>query len=330
MEQGHLVNQIRNSKLAGNNTLHVIGVIQNAVRYHSRYRLFRQWVKHMLESENVVVHVVEATYGDRAPECAPENNEYNYVQVKTSSEIWLKENLINIAVQNSLPADWKYMAWIDCDITFRDPNWAQAAVHQLQHYNIIQPWSDAVDLDFYGAIHGHWKSFGSLCATRKKMWHGKGHNGYDYAHTGYAWACNRYWYSNVQPVGGLIPWCIVGAGDHHMAWACIGKINSTIHQGVVPGYFAACEAWQARAQFACAGLVGFLPGRIEHHHHGPKTRRGYWSRWDIIIKNKFDPQTDIAYDSQGVVVLCGSNKYAIEHDIMMYNRQRQEDSIESY
>lgn len=327
MEVGHLVNQIKHSKLGANNTLHVVGVIQNGVRFHSRYRLFRNWVKEMLQTPHVELHVVEATYGDRLPECAPENGEYNYVQVKTTSEIWLKENLINIGVKNSLPADWKYMAWVDCDITFRDPDWAQGTLHQLQHYNILQPWSDAMDLDFYGAVHGHWKSFGSLCTQRKKMWHGKGHNGYDYAHTGYAWACTRYFYENVEK---LIDFCIVGAGDHHMAWACIGKVKETIHQGVEPGYLTDCFDWQRRAQRACANIVGFLPGRIEHHHHGPKTRRGYWSRWDIIIDNKFDPQTDLAYDSQGVVVLCGSNKYAIEHDVMRYNRQRNEDSIEQY
>lgn len=330
METGHIASQIKNPKLAGNNTLHVIGVIQNTVRYHSRYRLFRNWVKEMLQTPNVELHVVEAVYKDRAPECAPQNGEYNYTQVSVDSEIWLKENLVNIGVKQSLPGDWKYMAWVDCDVTFRDPDWAQGAMHQLQHYNIIQPWSDAVDLDFFGSIDGHWKSFGSLCAKQKPMWHGKGHNGYDYAHTGYAWCCNRYFYENVLVVGGLIPWCIVGAGDHHMAWGCIGKINSTIHQGVVQGYFDACSDWQSKAQYACGGLVGFLPGRIEHHFHGPKTRRGYWSRWNIIIDNKFNPKTDMAFDSQGVIYLSGSNAKAIEQQVMMYNRSRNEDSIESY
>ena len=320
----HLVNHIKKPALAGDNTLHVVGVIQNAVRYHSRYRLFRQWVAEMLQTPNVVLHVVEATYGDRQPECNPENGEYSYLQVKTTSEIWLKENLINLGVAQLLPNDWKYLAWIDCDVHFRNPDWAQASLHQLQHYNIIQPWTDAIDLDFYGGVHGHWKSFGGLCAKRKPMWHGKGHNGYDYGHTGYAWCCTRYFYENVK---GLIDFCIVGAGDHHMAWACLGQVKETIHQGVNDGYFSACYDWQDKAKRACAGIVGFTPGRLEHNFHGEKERRKYWGRWDIIIDNDLNPKRDLAYDSQGVVILSGANKYQIEQDVMIYNRERREDGI---
>lgn len=319
----HLVNHIKNSGLTKNNTLHVIGVIQNSVRYQSRYRLFRSWLKEMLATPNVVVHVVEATYGDRAPECAPENGEYNYHQVRTTSEIWLKENLINIGVRNLLPRDWKYMAWVDCDVHFRNTDWAQATLHQLQHYNILQPWSDLVDLDFHGGIHGHFKSFGYLCANDKPMWHGKGKDGYTYGHTGMAWACTRYWYENVEK---LLEICVVGAGDHHMGWGCLGKVRETIHSGMPEDYYEVCEEWQRRAQHACAGMVGYVHGRIEHCFHGPKERRQYWGRWDILTSNKFSPKKHLAHDSQGVLILQGSVKEQMEHEIMKYNRERLEDS----
>lgn len=323
----HLVNHIKHSELKCHNTLHVLGVIQNPVRYHSRYRLFREWVREMLQTPHVKLYVVEAVYGDREPECAPECGEYEYLQVSTDSEIWLKENLQNIGIAQLFPTDWKYACMSDCDIHFRNPNWAQESVHQLQHYNVIQPWSDVADLNFFGEIHGHWKSFGGLCAKRKKMWHGKGHNGYDYGHTGMAWCYTRYFYENI---GKFLDFCIVGAGDHHQAWACLGMVKETIHQGMCKDYYDACEEWQRKAEFACADIVGFVPGRIEHHFHGPKERRRYWGRWDILIDNNFNPKTDLAYDSQGVLVLCGSNKYQLEHDIMAYNRQRLEDSIEQY
>lgn len=329
MTQNHLVSHILNSGLEENETLHVIGVIQNPVRFHSRYRLFRQWAKEMVATPNVQLHVVEAVYKHRHPECQPENGEYNYHHVKTHSEIWLKENLINIAVKNLLPSNWQYMAWVDCDVHFRDPSWALNSLHQLQHYNIIQPWQSGVDLDFHGNVMDTWTSFGSLCASGKPMYHDKSNAYSKYAHTGYAWACTRYFYENVQKLADFNP---VGAGDHLMAWACLKEVERTMPKAISRGYLLMCEDWQRKANYACAGLVGFTPGRIEHNFHGSKQKRKYWSRWDILTKAKphpYDPYTDIAYDSQGVMILVGSNKYDIEHNIMRYNRGRLEDGIES-
>ena len=317
----HLVNHIQNPSLYGDNQLHVIGVCSNVVRWHSRYRLAREWICEMLGTPNVVLHVVEAVYKERKPEL--ESDKYSYLKVHTDSEIWLKENLINLGVKHLLPKDWKYMAWVDMDIHFRNPDWALATLHQLQHYNVLQPWSHAVDLDFHGGFHNQFQSFGYLCANRKPMWHGR-KDGYQYAHTGFAWACTRYFYENIEK---LLDFCIIGAGDHHIAWSCVGKIDDTIHKGICPDYYKACNDFQDKAYRACAGLVGFVHGRIEHNYHGHKENRKYWGRWEILTKNDFDPLTDVAYDSQGVRVLCGSNKYQLEHDIMIYNRERQEDAI---
>lgn len=322
----HLVNHIKNPDLKSDNTLHVIGVIQNSVRWHSRYRLFREWAKEMVHTPNVKLYVIEATYKDRKPECRPEHNEYEYLEVNTSSEIWLKENLINIGVKNLLPSNWKYVSWVDCDVHFRDPSWALNSIHQLQHYNIIQPWQSASDLDFHGNVMHTWTSFGSLAASGKPMYHDKSrvNAGYQYGHTGYAWCCTRYFYENV---GKLADFNIVGAGDHLQAWACINKVDSTMPKQISVGYRSLCEDWQRKANYACAGLVGFTPGRLEHHWHGDKENRQYWNRWDILLHNHYNPLTDIAYDSQGVLILSGTNKYKIEHGIMKYNRHRREDQI---
>jgi len=191
----HLVNHIKHPGLYGDNTLHVIGVIQNAPRYHSRYRLFRQWVKEMLETPNVKLYVVEAVYGHRHGECGPENGEFGYLKVHTNSEIWLKENLINLGVKHLLPVDCKYVCWSDCDIHFINPNWAQESLHQLQHYQIIQPWKDALDLAFDGGVMQHFTSCGYFSAKHIPQHpSGRPYNGTKFGHVGYAWACTRFWY----------------------------------------------------------------------------------------------------------------------------------------
>lgn len=277
----------------------------------------------MEKTQNVKVYIVEAAFGDREFEIIDESNP-NHLGVRTHSEIWIKENLVNLGVQRLLPKDWKYMAWVDMDIHFRDPNWAQSTLHALQHYNIVQPWSHAVDLDFHGGISAEFNSFGYLCANRKPMWHGKEKGLYCYAHTGFAWACTRYFYENVRE---LLDICIVGAGDHHMAWACLNKVRGTIHQGMCEDYYDLCEKWEHKAHRASAGIVGYTHGRIEHHFHGNKENRKYWGRWEILIDNHFNPKTDLSYDSQGVLQLCGANRYSLEQDISLYNKQRLEDSI---
>lgn len=324
---GHIANQIKHHDLRSDSTLHVIGVIQNAVRYHSRYRHFRDWAKRMVETPHVELHVVEACYGDRHPELKPEADEYSYHEVRTNSEIWLKENLINIGVKHLLPRDWKYMAWVDCDVQFHRDDWALASVHQLQHYNVIQPWSHAADLNHDGGIIQHYKSFGFLCANGYPMSHVNWKKGYEFAHTGYAWACNRYYYENIEK---LLDWCIIGAGDHHMAWSNVGRILETIHGGVCDDYRRTALEFQRKASAACAGLVGYAPGTLLHPFHGPKSRRGYKTRWSILIDNHYNPATDVRYDSQGVLQICGKNRQALEHAVMRYNRERQEDSIEQY
>jgi hypothetical protein len=323
----HLVNHINHSDLKHDNTLHVIGVISNPVRFHSRYRLFRQWAKEMLGCEHVKLHVVESTFGDRHPECAPEfDGEYNYLHVRTKSEIWLKENLINLGVRHLLPQNWKYMAWIDCDVSFRNPMWALETIHQLQHYQIVQPWADAVDLAFDGTIHKHFKSFGYFRAKHMKQ-SATASNPYHhpYGHTGFGWACTRYFYENVEK---FLDFGILGSGDAHMAYACLGRVQETVNQKMQPGYKHLANIWQSKAVHACGGMVGYVPGRIEHHFHGPKSRRQYANRWEILVKYKFDPMKDLRYDGQGVLKLKG--KTSLEHAIMRYNRERMEDSIEQY
>lgn len=332
----HLVNHIRNHDLESDNTLHVIGVIQNPVRYHSRYRLFHNWAREMCETGNVKLHVVEAIHGDRKRECHPEVEEghthhYNYMHVRTNEEIWLKENLINLAVKHLLPCNWKYVAWVDCDIHFCNPGWALNSIHQLQHYQIIQPWSDALHLGFEGGILEHSQSLGYRVAKGMKVApHNRPKscdpgNPYGSGHTGFAWCCTRFFYENVEK---FIDWAILGSGDANMAWGCLGNIQSTVNGAMSPGFKKSMDLWSAKAVKACNKMIGYSPGRIEHNFHGPIKGRGYGSRWKILIRWQFDPYTDLRYDAQGVNHLVG--KPGLAHDIMRYNRSRMEDSIENF
>jgi hypothetical protein len=323
---GHLQNQIKNSELVSDNTLHVIGVCSNPVRYHSRYRLAREWIKHMATASNVKLYVVETAFNQRQHElseiCVQHGVEF--IQLRTLSEYWIKESMINIGIRHAcVKYNAKYLAWIDMDVFFDDPNWAQEALHQLQHFEVIQPWSDCIDMGPYGNVMQHFKSFGLQHQRRVPKQKHPMQKQYQYAHTGFAWACTRRFIENTLGLFDIAP---LGSSDHHMAFAMIGEVMDTVHGKMKDSFKREALAWQRRAVQVTNNEVGFSMGTIRHSFHGPKKRRYYRERWELLFD--YDPDINLMRDDQGLcyLVRCPT----LEQDIRLYNRSRFEDSIEEY
>ncbi|MBV9861870.1 MAG: hypothetical protein JO267_06955 [Alphaproteobacteria bacterium] len=298
--------------------LDVIAVYNNPVRWTSRLRLFRAFEQHMLDS-GVRLTTVECAYGER-PWDLPERDDVRRVRVRAHTLLWIKENLVNLGIAQ-LPGDWRYLAWIDADIRFRKPGWAAETVHALQQYDIVQPWADCYDL---GPDDDHLETHRSFC----KIWHQGGpiyyppRHGYSFAHCGYGWAARR---RALDEVGGLIDTAVLGAGDHHMALALIGRVRDSVPGGVSAGYLAPLLRWQERALRHVNLNLGYVPGTIEHFWHGPKGSRNYVGRWTILTGNDFDPATDLKRNIWGVHELAG-NKPDLRLAIDRYFRSRDEDA----
>lgn len=138
--------------------LHVIIPLQNPWRWKSRYKHTQRAIKHFMDSGAVVV-LVEVAFNRRefvfadsgidglAAECAIHGPEFKhkYIGLRSSSELWLKENLINVGV-NSLPHTWQQVAWYDSDVQHGRPNWVGSVIQELQHYSFLQTFSQARDL----------------------------------------------------------------------------------------------------------------------------------------------------------------------------------------
>jgi len=82
-----------------------------------------------------------------------------------------------------------------------------AALHALQHYDVIQLWGDAYDLGPNDEHIAHHRSFcrqffhrQPMIATARPYWHGDG-GPHVYPHSGYAWAMTRQAF---DWVGGLL------------------------------------------------------------------------------------------------------------------------------
>jgi hypothetical protein len=299
--------------------LHVVCAIFNPIRWESRVKLYRDFEQHMLDS-GVSLTTVECALNGRPFEL-PARPYVRGVQVRAKTLAWNKENLINLGIQR-LPESAQRIAWLDADIEFRNPVWVMDTLHALEQYPIVQPWSSALDLGPDGTpmlikgSHLH----ESFC----KVWRQQGgipHEPYGYAHPGYGWAGRR---GTLDALGGLYEFCGLGAADHQMAMGMVGQIDRAIHGETTPDYQGHVRAWAERAEKVVGGNLGYCQGVIEHSFHGEKAKRKYHSRWDVLVRNKFEPGRDLVKNTFGVLEFAG-NKPGLIRDVDSYFRQRDED-----
>lgn len=306
--------------------LHVIAVVFNPLRFTSRYNLFREFEKHVELNAEIELTVVELAFGDRCFEITKEDNP-KHIQLRTSHELWHKERMINYAV-TQLPADWKYVAWLDADVTFLNPDWAHETLQQLQHYSIVQMFTHAIDispngdpLEFFEGFAYSWmkgkRTFPRLNGSTGTPYYGK------HWHPGYGWAYRREAW---DALGGLLDINIVGGGDHQMAYGLIGEIARTIPHGSTEQYSKMIKQWGDQAS-AIKQNIGAVPGTLVHHYHGQKVKRNYHSRWKVLTGNAFDPVTDLKKDWQLMYALTG-DKIKLRDELRNYFRARNEDSTE--
>lgn len=126
--------------------LYVVTVLFNPLRFRNRY--FNYWTfENMVQKSGAILYTAEVAFGDRHFEITDPNNPHHLqLRARDSQEIWLKENALNLLI-NRLPPEARYIAWLDADINFSRPDWAQETLHLLQHYSFLQLFSHAQDLD---------------------------------------------------------------------------------------------------------------------------------------------------------------------------------------
>ena len=304
--------------------LYVVTAISNPVRYKARYALYHRFAKQMLAS-GVHFYTVEMAFGNRPFEVTSADNPC-HLQVRSDQELWHKENLLNLIIEK-LPPEAKYVAWVDADVMFTRPDWAEETVEQLQHFKVVQMFSHAQDLgpnfeplQLHAGFVYNYLNFGtqdqSICPDEQQS----NVNG----HPGYCWAARR---ETLEQLGGLIDFAILGSADHNMAKAFLGLVDKTFFPGITQGYKDRLRAWQALATKHVLQDIGYVPGTINHYWHGKKKNRGYDTRWKILSYSKFDPNTDLFKDDQGLICIPETNLW-LRDSIRKYFRSRNEDSVD--
>lgn len=307
--------------------LYVVTTVFNPIRWRSRWKLYDDFVR-MVEASGAILYTVEVAFGEREFAVTEAGNP-RHLQLRTSHELWIKENSLNLMIQR-LPADWKYVAWIDADVHFVRPDWANETLHQLQHYDFVQMWTEAHDLranhelltthngfvwcwqrgltDFYPKENGY---YGAPQGLKKYYWH-----------PGYAWAARR---SALEAVGGLVDWSILGGGDLYMARLLTG-VSRVLPKSLGPVGQQWLKTWGDRADRAIRQNVGVVEGGVLHYWHGPKASRSYQDRGQILVAGQFDPCAHLRKDTQGLWML-DDDAVVLRDGIRKYFRQRNEDQV---
>lgn len=314
----------------------VILVLSNSKRYKRRYELYWR-AKEMCECAGINYVTVEQAFGDR-PFMVTERSNERHVQVRSHEELWHKENMINLGVARAAQIDplVREVAWIDADLRpmSTPKQWFEDTWHALQHYEFVQMFEYFLDLDYDHNPLGEPKQ--SFMASYHK--HGrrvpkKQHgNGEGYPSSGDFWLGppGGAWAANIKAfnqVGGLIDFCILGSADWHMAQGLLGILEPRKGEQWSNGYSKKLHHWQERALRWIKKDVGYVSCGLMHDNHSPKKQRFYSSRKNILVKHKFDPNTDLKYDHQGLLQLETWDDRQIElmNDIRNYMSSRRED-----
>jgi len=290
--------------------LHVIMVISNPCNFKKRYKLAREFMDRMSLELNVILYTVELVYSNQKFQITDENPRHLRIRC-FESPIWLKENMVNMAVDLLLPDDWKAMAWIDADIEFDNSHWALDALKILNgSKDIVQLFSHCIDMDEEEEQMRIFNSYGYQYSrnAEKEFWH-----------PGYAWAITR---NAFDSLGGLYDLGILGSGDYNIARSISNKGAESIHPDNSDGYKETLREYQNNAKHL---RLGYIPGVIRHYFHGSKKNRRYADRWKILVKYQYNPKIHVMKNEFGLMVPTPECPRGLLEEIFHYFEERNED-----
>ncbi|MGH7839072.1 MAG: hypothetical protein ACREQC_14770, partial [Candidatus Binataceae bacterium] len=240
-------------------------------------------------------------------------------------------------------------------------DWALEAIHQLQHYDMVQLFSSYMDLSAKHEPLGPARSFAwnyhhqdvfAAAGAAKVGSPATGSSGYGPLRTGRydtdlnvfpfgldpgapggAWAWTRHAFDTI---GGLLDINILGGGDSEMAHGLIGVIHELVTRLTSPraensstrNHADAVLLWQERARKLQAN-IGYVEQFLAHHFHGSKQKRRYYERWKILRDHDYNPFTDISRDWQGIYQWTG-DKPRLRDAVRRYFLERGEDDPNLY
>lgn len=231
-----------------------------------------------------------------------QNDADRLIQISGGAVLWQKERLLNLAIK-AVPSNVKNIAWFDCDTILQRPDWAEEANRQLDKLNVIQLFSDVVDVspeqyEKQPALHnGHTLVPGIVSRSNARELLFETNLGtVPFYHEGLAWAANR----RLLDDHGFYDAGIVGGGDSLMAAAMYGRYDGSVKMFVLDAQRREHYLrWAVPFHDSVAGCVGYVPGTIYHLAHGSRENRRYEDRHASFAGFNFNPDVDLTIGANG-------------------------------
>jgi hypothetical protein len=273
----------------------------NPVRYKRRlsnYKIFRA---------NLCVPLVTVELSFDGQFELTEKDADILIQISGGAMLWQKERLLNVALR-SVPLNAKFIAWIDCDILFYDPDWVKKTISQLQDNNVAQLYSDMIDLspdeDSIRKNHDRVEPAArSVVACAKDI----GQKAFEFrlaaspsirsgVNAGLAWAARAELLRDHEFYDAMI----VGSGTRAMALAIFGRFDEVAARFYLNEVrYQHYLKWARPYHNAVRQRVGYVDSRICHLWHGDLGHRKKQDRHRMFAKFDFDPNADIRIGESG-------------------------------
>jgi hypothetical protein len=298
-----------------NNYLYVIIPFFSFGNIDLRLKNLKKCLQYLLTFQEIKVIFVEATYGEQ-PEIRRNfqlDSRIIHLTYELESIFWVKENLINLAIEN-LPNDWEYVAWIDSDIIFSNLNWVKETLNKLKSFDIVQLFEFVIYLNNRNVFDKSFQSILPSIAYQSLL----GKN--NYGSIGFGWAITRNFYNIINK---FYEYNITGGGDTIFVHSVIRHKNKclekekTFTEPYSLNYKYSLDEYMNR--FPKNLKFGCISGMIFHLWHGDLSNRKYHIRKKILHEHSFDPYRDLTITSNGLLSLRNKN---IEEGLISYFKER--------
>ncbi len=235
------------------------------------------YMKNQFKLHKVPFYTMELVYEGRKEEIR------NAFHVHTKSVMFHKENLFRL-LEKKVPNHFTKLAFLDCDILFKDASWYEKTSKLLDTHDVIQPFETAHWLDL---------TYKKTMLSRKTILHLKEDTWNFNYHPGFAWCMRRDWYRKV----GFFDYAVSGSGDTLSCAAWMKKKFPEKFQSLPSAIKDVYAEFYGQPSPRIFYLQG---GELHHMYHGSRVNRQYADRHKMLnVKEKI---TELTYKNEDGVL----------------------------